>query len=64
MKYKTQYYDDPSKQHFMWGNSSELKLENRKVPVSGGIQVTNKLTLNYEFFFVIEEAYVDTVYVV
>ena len=24
-KYNTQFCDDPNKQHFMWGNSSQLK---------------------------------------
>ena len=30
----------------MWGNSSELKSENRKGSVYGGLHVTTKLTLN------------------
>ena len=43
-KYNTQCYDDKKK--FMWGNSSELKSEDTEGPVSGGLHVTNKLTLN------------------
>ena len=49
-KYNTQCYDDPNKQHFMWGNSSELQSENNKGPVSGGIHVTNQLTLRNNKF--------------
>ena len=35
-----------TKKNFMWGNSSELKSEDTEGPVSGGLHVTNKLTLN------------------
>ena len=45
-KYNTQCQDDPSKQHFVQGNSSELKLENRKESVYGVLHVTTQLTLN------------------
>ena len=47
-KYNTQCYDDPNKQHFIWGNSSELNSENSKGPVSVGLHVTIQLTLNDE----------------
>ena len=46
MWYNTQGYDEPNKQHFVWGNSSELNLENSKGPVSGGLHITNQFALN------------------
>ena len=47
-KYNTQLQDDPNKQHFVWGNSSELKSENSKRAVYGDLHVTTKLNLNNE----------------
>ena len=47
-KYNTQICDDPTIQHVMWGDSSELKIENNKVLGSDGLHVRNKLTLDDE----------------
>ena len=38
--------NDPNKQHFRWGNSSELKSENSKVLVYDGIHVTTQLNFD------------------
>ena len=48
MKYNTQCCDDTTIQHFMWGKSPELKLENNKVSVLNGLHVGNQVTLNYK----------------
>ena len=47
-KYNTQSWDDPTIQHFMWGDSSELKLENNKGSVLDGLHVRNQVTINDE----------------
>ena len=48
MKYNTQYCDDPTIPHFMWGDSLELKLENKKGSGSNSLHIRNQVTLNYE----------------
>ena len=48
MNYNTQFCNDPTIQHFMWGDLSALKLENNKVAGSDGIDFRNQLTLNDE----------------
>ena len=63
MKYNTQCCKYPTIQNFMWGESSELKLENNKGSGSDGLHVRNQVTLNYEKC-VFEESYMDTVSVV
>ena len=50
MKYNTQFWDDPNIQNFIWGESSELKSENSKGEVYGGLYVRNQGTLNDENF--------------
>ena len=40
--------NESNKKHFRWGNSSELKSENTKGSVYGGLCVTIKLNLNHE----------------
>ena len=48
-------------QHFMWGDSSELNLENNKGSGSDNVQVRNQVTLNDEKNRLFEESYVDIV---
>ena len=48
MKYNTKFCNDSTIQHFMWGESSEFKLENNKVPGSDGLHIRNQVTLNDE----------------
>ena len=48
MKYNTQCWDDPTIQHVMWVQSSELKSENSKGSGSDSLQVRNQVILNYE----------------
>ena len=48
MNYNTQCFDDTTIQHFMWGDLSELKLENNKGSGSGSLQVRDQVTLIYE----------------
>ena len=43
--------NESSKQHFRWGNSSELKSENIKGSVYGGLRVTTQLKLNDKNWF-------------
>ena len=63
-KYNTQCCNDLTIQHFLWGDSSELKLEKNKGSGFYGLHVRNKLTLNDENKCVFEESHVDTVSVV
>ena len=60
MNYKNQCCDDLTIKNFMCGDSSELKLENNKGTLFGGLHITNKLNLNMKFY-VLEEAYEDGV---
>ena len=49
MKHNTQCCDDPTIQHFMWGDPPELKSENNsKGSRSDCLHVRNKVTLNNE----------------
>ena len=48
MNYNNQCQNEPNKQHFVWGNSSELKSENRKGEVYYGLHVTTPFTHNNE----------------
>ena len=48
----------------MWVSSSELKSENNKVSGYGGLYVINQVILNYGKFWVFEEPYLYTFYVV
>ena len=49
MNNNTQLCDDPNTQHFMWGESSELKSENNSEGSgSDGPHVRNKVNLNDE----------------
>ena len=53
-KYNSQCCDDPTIQHFMWGDPSELKSENNsKGSVSDGLHIRNKMTLNDERLIII-----------
>ena len=48
INYNTQCCDGPTFQHFMWGDSPELKLENNKGSESDDLHVRNQVTLNCE----------------
>ena len=47
----------------MWGDPSELKSEKNKGKLSGSLNITNELNLNNRNICVLEEPYVDAVYV-
>ena len=51
-KYNTQFCDDQTIQNFLWGDSSELKLENNKGSGSDGLHVRNQVTLDDEHWCV------------
>ena len=42
--------NEPNKKYFRWGNSSELKSENSKGSIYGGLHATTQLNLNDEKF--------------
>ena len=48
INYNIQTFDDPTIQHFMWGDSSELKLENNKGSGSNVLHDRNKVAINGE----------------
>ena len=60
MNYNTQGWYDPTIQHLILGNSSELNTENSKGSEFGGLHVTNQGTLNNDKKWVFEEPHVDT----
>ena len=49
-KYNTQCCDDITIQKFIFGDSSQLKLDNNKRQLSGGLYITNKFTLKNDKF--------------
>ena len=51
MKYNNQHKYDPTIQYFVWGNSSELKSENKKVSGSVSIHVINQVNLDDNNFW-------------
>ena len=60
INYNTQFCDDPTIQHFMWGYSLEFKLENNKGSGSDGLHVRNQVTFN-DKIGAFGESYMDTV---